>query len=290
MGLVYADITLKNPRDESLASMEVRALADTGAMHMCIPQKVAVQLRLETLQDRQVTTADGMTRTVPYVGPLMVGFKNRLSFTGALVMGDEVLLGAIPMEDMDLVVSPANLAITVNPSSPNIPSSVAKGIREETEKTAKSSAVSAETRIAHRVVAVFDYLSDRKNLKDTDQQSAFVIANYFKSMMDQARKDFSENKRFFGNLDSHCPDFNLDNHNIGDALYTGNLTPTRQFIDACKSNGVTMEQLKGLSNHGLMVWEDPSGDANRLPTIRLRLIELLATANQYEPQKKSVAI
>ena len=43
-----------------------------------------------------------------------------------MVIGDEVLLGAIPMEDMDLVVHPSKLLLTVNPQSPNIPASVAK--------------------------------------------------------------------------------------------------------------------------------------------------------------------
>jgi hypothetical protein len=47
-------------------------------------------------------------------------------FTGALVLGDSVLLGAIPMEDMDLVVSPSAGTITVNLRSPNIPSALVK--------------------------------------------------------------------------------------------------------------------------------------------------------------------
>jgi len=51
---------------------------------------------------------------------------NRGCFTGALVLGDEILLGAIPMEDMDLVVSPATRSATVNPASRNVPSSSAK--------------------------------------------------------------------------------------------------------------------------------------------------------------------
>nr|VFK13077.1 MAG: hypothetical protein BECKLPF1236A_GA0070988_100818 [Candidatus Kentron sp. LPFa]VFK25939.1 MAG: hypothetical protein BECKLPF1236C_GA0070990_1002720 [Candidatus Kentron sp. LPFa] len=37
------------------------------------------------------------------------------------VLGDEVLLGAVPMEDMGLVINPARREITVNPASPNIP-------------------------------------------------------------------------------------------------------------------------------------------------------------------------
>ena len=56
-------------------------------------------------------------------------FGNRQCFVGALVMGDEVLLGAIPMEDMDLVVVPMTRQVATNPASPNVPSSVAKGIR-----------------------------------------------------------------------------------------------------------------------------------------------------------------
>jgi hypothetical protein len=42
------------------------------------------------------------------------------------VMGDEVLLGAIPMEDMDLVLLPGQKSADVNPKSPNIASGKAK--------------------------------------------------------------------------------------------------------------------------------------------------------------------
>ena len=49
-----------------------------------------------------------------------------LVITGAMVLGNEVLLGAIPMEDMDLVLRPQLQSITVNPESPNIPLSLAK--------------------------------------------------------------------------------------------------------------------------------------------------------------------
>ena len=55
-----------------------------------------------------------------------IRFKNRMGFTGALVMGDQVLLGAIPMEDMDLVVIPCSRTIDINPDSPNIATSIAK--------------------------------------------------------------------------------------------------------------------------------------------------------------------
>jgi len=129
MDLVHANITLKNPRHPELRPVDTRALADTGALHLCIPEHISLQLRLEQLQEREVTTADGSKRLCPYVGPIEVRFGERACFTGALVLGDEVLLGAVPMEDMDLVVSPAMRTVTVNPNSPNIPSSTVKSAR-----------------------------------------------------------------------------------------------------------------------------------------------------------------
>jgi len=126
MGLVHANISLRNPREADLSPLEVRALVDTGATHLCIPEHVAIQLKLETAYVREVTIADGSKRLCPYVGPIEVRFNGRASFTGALVLGDEVLLGAVPMEDMDLVISPSTRDVVVNPRSPNIPSAVVK--------------------------------------------------------------------------------------------------------------------------------------------------------------------
>ena len=124
MGLIYTEVELSNPRDRDLAALRVVALVDTGAITLCVPEHVAVQLSLSELERREVTTATGNRVSVPYVGPVQVGFGNRSCFTGALVMGEGVLLGAIPLEDMDLVVNPRKQEVTVNPESPNIPSAV----------------------------------------------------------------------------------------------------------------------------------------------------------------------
>lgn len=126
MGLVYTMITLKNPKIAGSNSLEVEALADTGAVHLCIPEHVKIQLGLEEQDRKEVTIADGSKRLVPYVGPIEIRFKNRVGYTGALVMGDQVLLGAIPMEDMDLIVRPKTRSIDVNPENPNIACSIAK--------------------------------------------------------------------------------------------------------------------------------------------------------------------
>ena len=126
MGLITAKVLLKNPRKGGLLPVEVEALADTGAVHLCIPEHVRIQLGLEEIDRKEVTIADGSKRLVPYVGPVEVRFKNRVGFVGALVMGDQTLLGAIPMEDMDLIVIPNTRTIDVNPGSPNIATSIVK--------------------------------------------------------------------------------------------------------------------------------------------------------------------
>ena len=126
MGLVNGKVILRNPRLPELEAVEVTALADSGAVHLCIPERVCIQLRLETIDTKEVTLADGKRTLVPYVGPIKVRFKNRVGFAGALVMGDQVLLGAIPMEDMDLVIVPRTHLLDINPDSPNIASTIAK--------------------------------------------------------------------------------------------------------------------------------------------------------------------
>lgn len=126
-GITRAALILANPVKQDLAPIEVQALADTGAMHLCIPEHVAIQLGLSEQEKREVTLADGSTRVLSYVGPIEVRFGNRRCFVGAMIKGDETLLGAIPMEDMDLVIRPLTREVTVNPANPNIPSSLAKG-------------------------------------------------------------------------------------------------------------------------------------------------------------------
>ncbi len=129
MGLAYANVELRNPRLPDLKTLKVRSLADTGALHLCIPEHVALQMQFEELQKREVVTADGKKMLCPYVGPVEISFNGRSCFTGAIILGDEVLLGAVPMEDMDLIVEPAKRSVIVNPDSPNIPQTIAKGVR-----------------------------------------------------------------------------------------------------------------------------------------------------------------
>lgn len=126
MGLVNAKIILINPRVKKIKPLEVEALVDSGAVHLCIPEHIQIQLKLEEIDKKEVILADGERKLVPYVGPIQIKFKNRIGFAGALVMGDQILLGAIPMEDMDLVIIPKKRILEVNPDSPNVATSIAK--------------------------------------------------------------------------------------------------------------------------------------------------------------------
>ena len=128
MGHVFAEIELSNPREPDLLPVTAKALADTGALMLCVPEHIALQLKLETEAMREVSVADGRRKNVPYVGPVRVNFGKRFCYVGALVLGDEVLLGAVPMEDMDLVVSPSRKEITPDPASPNIPHARVKSL------------------------------------------------------------------------------------------------------------------------------------------------------------------
>lgn len=126
MGLSFAMLTLTNPRKPEQAAVVAEALADTGAVYLIIPEHIQLQLGLEEQSRKEVTLADGAKKMVPYVGPLEVRFKNRVAYVGAIVMGDQVLLGAIPMEDMDLVVIPHQRRVEVNPLNPNYAAALAK--------------------------------------------------------------------------------------------------------------------------------------------------------------------
>ena len=124
MGLVKTEIKISNPK-LNISPVVAECLVDTRALHLCIPETLKIQLQLEEFEKRPVTLADGSTQLISYVGPIKVDWNNRVSFTGAMVLGNQVLLGSIPMEDMDIMVHPALQKVIANPQHPNIPASVA---------------------------------------------------------------------------------------------------------------------------------------------------------------------
>jgi len=110
-----ATVTLRNPRQADGAAVSVAASTGFAAVHLCIPPALQVQLGLEEVARKDVALGDGSWQRLPYVGPVELRFKDRVAFVGAAVLGDEVLLGAIPMEDLDLAIDPRTRTIDVNP-------------------------------------------------------------------------------------------------------------------------------------------------------------------------------
>jgi clan AA aspartic protease len=131
MGLVYAKITLINADDLALVrrgkmeksevrQVEAKILVDSGAYMMAINEVVKEQLGLFVVDKRKAQLADGSVQEFEIVGPIDVRFANRKATCNAIVLqGDtEMLLGAIPMEEMDVIIHPQKNELVVNPDHP----------------------------------------------------------------------------------------------------------------------------------------------------------------------------
>ena len=126
MGITYAEIGIENLFQKR--RMTIKALVDSGSVFLTVPEHIAVQLGFDTseVDKREVVLTDGSRKAVPMIGPLRVHFSERYCDLSALVLGDEPLIGAVPMEMMDLVVHPATQTLSVNPASPFVPVALAK--------------------------------------------------------------------------------------------------------------------------------------------------------------------
>lgn len=132
MGMVYAEIQLINAAEQEMAkrhvigqdeatSIRIDMLVDSGAYMMAINETISQQLNLTSKGKRKAQMADGSVVEYDVVGPIEVRFKNRDTVCNALVLpGDsEPLLGAIPMEEMDVLIHPLRQELIVNPEHPN---------------------------------------------------------------------------------------------------------------------------------------------------------------------------
>jgi clan AA aspartic protease len=124
MGLVYAEITLKNAGDvtnvkrgtikeQEVRQMTLTAMVDTGAITLVINEATYEKLGLATKDYRRSTLADGSKQKCRITEPVEVWWKNRRTSCEAIVLpnSDKVLLGAIPLEGMDLMVNPVEQAL-----------------------------------------------------------------------------------------------------------------------------------------------------------------------------------
>jgi clan AA aspartic protease len=95
-------------------------LVDSGAYNLCINESIQAQLQLPFIEKRIAELANGTREEYDVVGPVDVKFKNRSTTCRAFVLpGDtEPLLGAIPLEDMDVLIHPLRQELIVNPEHP----------------------------------------------------------------------------------------------------------------------------------------------------------------------------
>ncbi|MBS1601473.1 MAG: retroviral-like aspartic protease [Bacteroidetes bacterium] len=131
MGLVYATIDLINAVDvvdakrqmigeEEIRRTRVNMLVDSGAYMLCINENIQAYLQLPVKRRDRCQIADGRWVVCDVVGPVDVEFENRKATCNAYVLpGDsEPLLGAIPLEELDVIIHAARQELIINPLHP----------------------------------------------------------------------------------------------------------------------------------------------------------------------------
>jgi len=131
MGLVHAEVELINRDDLVLARkfiigedevrrMQITMLVDTGSYMLAINESIQEQLQFPIVERRKAQLANGHIVECDVVASVELKFKNRRTNCNAIVLpGDcEPLLGAIPLEDMDVLIHPLKQELIVNPEHP----------------------------------------------------------------------------------------------------------------------------------------------------------------------------
>jgi len=125
MGLVHAEIILKNAGDvgnvrrgyikePEVREITVTAMVDTGAATLVINEAIRQQLGLAVEDTYTAELADGSVQTYHYTEPVQIQWRNRRASCQAVVVpnANDVLLGAIPLEAMDLIINPLKQELT----------------------------------------------------------------------------------------------------------------------------------------------------------------------------------
>src|SRR5262249_42579549 len=134
MGRVHAHVKLTNHADlqfvrrgvvpvESVKTIQIEALVDTGATMLLLPADVVAELGLVHERMRNVRYADGRIEQIPWVGGVRLEVLGREMVCDALVApaGTTALLGQIQLEELDLIVDSKSRELRVNPASPDAP-------------------------------------------------------------------------------------------------------------------------------------------------------------------------
>ena len=131
MGHIHASIELINAEDlglvrrgrmdkDDVRHIRVEAMVDTGAFYMVINEHIQETLQLPVIGKKRVALANGQPLECDHVFPVEIRFENRVAHCDAIVMpGDaEPLLGALPLEQMDVLIDPVRQRLIVNPAHP----------------------------------------------------------------------------------------------------------------------------------------------------------------------------
>jgi clan AA aspartic protease len=132
MGEVRVKVKLTNTVDRVLSSRgkisveEIRtyvadALVDAGAVSSVVPPNVMRQLGLEPYGERVAEYADGRNEVVPLTEPITFDIIGRETTEGAMVLGNEVIIGQTVLEVLDLLVDCSNRRVIPNPAHPDQP-------------------------------------------------------------------------------------------------------------------------------------------------------------------------
>jgi clan AA aspartic protease len=123
MGTVIEQFTLTNSTDVGMAkrglipkskvrSVTVHAVVDTGADTLVITEELCEKLGLDTRPGGTVTLAGGGKEQYKRSEPVQITWRDRDCNCDAYVLpGGDILMGAIPLEDLDLMVNPHELRV-----------------------------------------------------------------------------------------------------------------------------------------------------------------------------------
>ncbi|HEU4556054.1 MAG TPA: aspartyl protease family protein [Chitinophaga sp.] len=105
---------------DEVKRMWVNALVDTGSYMLAINENIQEQLQLPVVEKGKAQLANGHIVECDVVAPVELRFKNRQTTCRAMVLpgNSEPLLGAIPLEDMDVLIHPLRQELIVNPDHP----------------------------------------------------------------------------------------------------------------------------------------------------------------------------
>ena len=108
MGIVHTEITLKNVKNETFAPETVTAIVDTSSLHLVINEELRQKLGLGVVGENTAHIANGQRVTCKMTDAVEVYWKDRFTVVHAMIIpgAEKVLLGAIPLEGMDLMVNP----------------------------------------------------------------------------------------------------------------------------------------------------------------------------------------